>query len=120
MFSGILTKILLGLLVGSLAFGGFIYVKYNYWDKPAYEKQIKELQEARLKLEITKESQERTISQLEKQKQVVVRVTSEKVENKQALSVSVDDLFRMYERYQLHEKGVGGANTNRRGTTTNK
>lgn len=120
MFSGILTKILLGLLATAIASGGFIYVKYNYFEKPAYEKQIKDLQEAKLKLEIKSESQERTISQLEKQKQVTVRVTNEKVENQQALSGDITTLKRLYDKYQLHQNSGGTTNTNRKGSTPNK
>jgi hypothetical protein len=49
MFTGVFTKILVG-IIGALAISNAVtYVKYQWWDKPAYEKEIRDLQEAGIK-----------------------------------------------------------------------
>jgi hypothetical protein len=50
MFGGIFTKLLLGLFLAALAGNGFQYLKHNWWDKPRYEKQIRELQDVAITL----------------------------------------------------------------------
>ena len=101
MFTGILTKVLLGALIGSLAWGGFTYAKYNWWDKPRYEAKIKVLEDANIQLEIQTKAQEATIKYLEKAQTIQRRVSREKQEIKPVVeSGSVDDLDRLYGRYR--------------------
>lgn len=49
MFTGVFTKILVGIIGALLISNAVTYVKYNWWDKPQYEKEIRELQEAGIK-----------------------------------------------------------------------
>ncbi len=74
MFSGVLTKILLGALGLSLAWGGFNYVKWTYWDKPGFEQEIKDLKEAKLEWEVKARAQETVVKILDKQNNIIVRL----------------------------------------------
>ena len=103
MFAGIFTKILLGLLAGSILWGGGLHLKYNWWDKPAYEKQISDLQNANTELKVTTEKQQTEIDQL-KAKQVIKRRVNdaqEKVDSTLGDSDAVVDFFRVRRKGSL-------------------
>ena len=95
-----LTKILAGCLVLSLlslAVGGVLHK----WTVNKLEKQVTELQEANIKLEVETKAQKATITFLEKQKAVKVRVIREKSEIKKTVeSGSTDNLRDLYNRYR--------------------
>jgi hypothetical protein len=110
MFTGVLTKILLGLLAGSLLWGGATYLKYNWWDKPAYEKKITDLQNANSELQVTKEKQQTEIDQL-KAKQVIKRRVGDaqtKVDRNLGNSDAVVDFFRLRRKGSISAPAHGG------------
>jgi hypothetical protein len=121
MFSGILTKILLGLLAGSLLFGGITYAKYNWWDKPAYEKQIQDLQEAASKSKVREENKDAEISFMKDQQAIRKEKTRVKTKLHETIAEPTPDNFVDYTRRfrRVQPKGDPGVTKNGTGGSNN-
>jgi len=98
MFTGIFTKILVGALGLSLLAGGGIYVKYNWFDKPAYEKEIKELQEAGIKAQAEKYKLAQEIEFLKKQQSIQKERANVKTKLRETIEEPTPDNFVDYTR----------------------
>jgi hypothetical protein len=94
MFTGIFTKILVGVLLASLLAGGGLYIKYNWFDKPAYEKEIRELQEAGIKAQAKIYKQAAEIKDLEAAKKFREVQASENQKIDQVVTAGDDAAMR--------------------------
>ncbi len=77
MFTGLFTKILVGVIGALLLTNAITYVKYNWFDKPAFERQITDLQNKNVELTIEKEKARVEADQAKKALAVKERVTRE-------------------------------------------
>lgn len=116
MFTGIFTKILVGALGLSLLAGGGMYVKYNWFDKPAYEKEIRELQEAGIKAQAQKYRLENEVSFLKEQQAIREEKGRVKTRLRETIQEPTPDNFVEYTRrfrVQQNDKGAapGGKKT---------
>lgn len=77
MFTGVFTKILVGIIGALVISNAVTYVKYHWWDKPAYEKEIRELQDAGIKAQAKIYKQAARIKDLAAARRIRARVNHE-------------------------------------------
>ena len=94
MFTGIFTKILIGLIGALIISNAATYLKYNWWDRPRYEKEIRELQEAGIKAQAKIYKQAAEIKDLEAAKKIRGVQTRENQEIDQVVSSGDDARMR--------------------------
>jgi hypothetical protein len=94
MFNGVFTKILVGIIGALLISNAVTYVKYNWWDKPRYEKEIRELQEAGIKAQAKIYKQAAEIKDLEATKKLREVRTRENQEIDQVVNAGDDARMR--------------------------
>jgi hypothetical protein len=94
MFTGVFTKILVG-IIGALAIANAVtYAKYHWWDEPAYEKEIRELQEAGIKAQAEIYKQASQIKDLAAARRIKARVSHENKEVDQVVTNGDDAAMR--------------------------
>ena len=103
MFTGVFTKILVGIIGALFLSTAGLYVKYNWWDKPRLERQIADLQNANTELTVTAEKQQTEIDQLKAKATIKRRVTDDqkKVDSTLGDSAAVIDFFRVRRKGSL-------------------
>lgn len=98
MFGGILSKILLGVIAVLVLSNGYTYVKYNWFSKPAYEKEIRELQEAGIKAQADKFRLEGEVDFLKNQKKAQEGKVRVKTKLHETIQEPTSDNFVEYTR----------------------
>jgi hypothetical protein len=94
MFTGVFTKILVGIIGALVISNAVTYVKYHWWEKPAYEKEIRELQEAGIKAQAKIYKQAAQIKDLAAARRIKARVSHESKEVDQVVTKGNDAAMR--------------------------
>ena len=110
MFTGVFTKILVGIIGALFLSTAGLYVKYNWWDKPRLERTIADLQNANTELTVTAEKQQTEIDQLKTKTTIKRRVSDgqAKVDSTLGDSAAVVDFFRLRRKGSLPNPPDGG------------
>lgn len=110
MFTGIFTKILVGMIGALLISNAVTYVKYNWWDKPRMERQISDLQNANTELKVSTEAKQTEIDQLKTKQNIKRRVSDgqAKVDTDLGDSAAVVDFFRLRRKGSVPNPSDGG------------
>jgi hypothetical protein len=110
MLTGVFTKILLGIIGALVISNGVTYVKYHWWEKPAYEKEIRELQEAGIKAQAQIYKQAAQIKDLAATRRIKARVSHESKEVDQVVTRGDDvAMRRLFIQYGMLRKASAAA-----------
>jgi hypothetical protein len=110
MFTGVFTKILVGIIGALVISNAATYVKYHWWEKPAYEKEIRELQEAGIRAQAQIYKQAAQIKDLAAARRIKARVSHASEEVDQVVTRGDDAAMRrLFVQYGMLPEATGAA-----------